>query len=256
MIGASAGDIIGSVCEQANIKSTKFTLFRKASTFTDDTVMSLALADAYLHDRDIAEYFRQFFGWYKHAGYGNMFKAWASDSTRKAYGSFGNGSAMRVSAAAYVANSIEDVLVRASESAVVTHNHPEGVKGAEAIALATFLARNGKSKDTILSAVIDHTSYNLEFELDNIKDDYFFDATCQNSVPQSLVAFRESTDFEDAVRLAISIGGDSDTIACMTGAIAGAFFARIPMEIDSEVRSRLDERLSGVLSLFEKRFVT
>lgn len=255
MIGAIAGDIIGSVYEQANIKTKDFPLFQKACVFTDDTVMALALADAFLHGRDLAENFRRFYAWYPRAGYGNMFKAWAMDPSRGAYNSFGNGSAMRVAAVAYAFDSVEDVLEMAAKSAAVTHNHPEGIKGAEAIALATFLARNGGSKDAILSAVIDRSGYDLDFSLDDIRDDYFFDTTCQGSVPQALVAFRESTDFEDALRSAISIGGDSDTIACMTGSIAGAFYQSVPTVIDLEIRSRLDERLSGVLNLFEERFI-
>ncbi len=255
MIGAIAGDVIGSIYEQANIKTKDFPLFQKECVFTDDTVMALALADAFLHGRDIAENFRRFYAWYPRAGYGNMFKAWALDTSREAYNSYGNGSAMRVTAAAYAFDTAEEVLANAAESAVVTHNHPEGIKGAESIALATFLARKGHSKDAILSAVIDVSGYDLDFSLDDIRDEYFFDTTCQGSVPQALVAFRESTDFEDAVRSAISIGGDSDTIACMTGSIAEAFYQSVPIGIDQEVRNRLDERLAGVLKLFEDRFI-
>lgn len=255
MIGAIAGDVIGSVYEQANIKTKDFQLFQKACSYTDDTVMALALADAFLHGRDIGSNFRRFYSWYPRAGYGNMFKAWATDPSREAYNSYGNGSAMRVTAVAYASDTSEEVLEKAEESAVVTHNHPEGVKGAKAIALATFLAKDGKSKDAVLDAVIDETGYDLEFSLDDIRDDYFFDTTCQGSVPQALVAFRESADFEDAIRSAISIGGDSDTIACMAGSIAAAYYHSVPTEIDLEVRSRLDERLSGVLSLFEDRFI-
>lgn len=255
MIGAIAGDVIGSIYEQANIKTKNFPLFQKSCLFTDDTVMALALADALIHSRDIGSNFRRFYSWYPRAGYGNMFKAWALDPTRGAYNSFGNGSAMRVTAVAYAFETSDEVLAEAEESAIVTHNHAEGIKGAKAIALATFLARNGRPKEAILDAVIDLTGYDLEFSLDDIRDTYFFDTTCQGSVPQALVAFRESTDFEDAIRSAISIGGDSDTIACMAGSIAGAYYQSVPKEIDRHVRSRLDERLSGVLSLFEEKFI-
>jgi len=255
MIGAVAGDVIGSVYEQANIKTKDFPLFQRDCVFTDDTVMLLALADAFLHGRDFGTNFRRFYSWYPRAGYGNMFKAWAVDPSREAYNSFGNGSAMRVAAVAYACDAAKEVLEKAEESAAVTHNHSEGIKGAKAIALATFLARTGKTKDAILNAVVDVTGYDLEFSLDEIRDDYIFDATCQGSVPQALVAFREGIDFEDVIRSAVSIGGDSDTIACMAGAVAGAYFCSVPSEISDEVRGRLDERLAGVLELFEERFV-
>ena len=176
------------------------------------------------------------------------------DETRGPYHSFGNGSAMRVSAVAYVARSSGDALELAAQSAAVTHNHPKGIEGAQAIALATFLARQGADKDGILRAVMDHTSYDLAFDLDDIRQTYTFDATCQGSVPQTLVAFREGVDFEDTLRRAISIGGDSDTVACMAGAIAGPFHS-VPQGINHDVRARLNERLNGVLSLFDQKFI-
>jgi len=254
MIGAIAGDIIGSVFEQANIKHKNFPLFCKQSCFTDDTVMSLALADALLHGREIAETFRTFYRWYPRAGYGTLFKHWASTPDAPAYNSFGNGSAMRVSACAYAHENREDVLHCAHTSAGVTHNHPEGIKGAEAIALGVFLARTGQGKAEILAEIRAHTGYDLGFTLDDIRATYSFDATCQGSVPQALVAFREGRDFEDVIRCAVSTGGDSDTIACMAGAIAGAHYG-VPKDIVLGVRGRLDERLSVVLDLHENRFL-
>jgi len=254
MIGAIAGDIIGSVFEQANIKHKDFPLFCKRSRFTDDTVMSLALADALLHGRDIGENFRRFYRWYPRAGYGNLFKHWASTPDAPAYNSYGNGSAMRVTACAYARDSLEAVLACARESAAVTHDHPEGIKGAEAIALGTFLARKGDGKADILAGIEALTGYDLGFSLADIRAVYTFDATCQGSVPQALVAFREGIDFEDVVRCAISVGGDSDTIACMAGAIAGAFYG-VPDPIAAVVRARLDQRLYGVLALFENQFL-
>ena len=254
MIGAIAGDMIGSVFEQANIKHKDFPLFCKQSCFTDDTVMSLALADALLHGRDVAENFRRFYRWYPRAGYGTLFKHWASTPDAPAYNSFGNGSAMRVAACSYAFENREDVLACARESAEVTHDHPEGIKGAEAVALGVFLARNGLGKADILAEIVAHTGYDLGFTLADIRATYSFDATCQGSVPQALVAFREGLDFEDVIRCAVSIGGDSDTIACMAGAIAGAHYG-VPKAIKLEVRGRLDERLSGVLALFETRFL-
>ena len=254
MIGAIAGDVIGSVFEQANIKHKDFPLFCKQSRVTDDTVMSLALADTLLHGRDIAENFRRFYRWYPRAGYGTLFKHWASTPNAPAYHSFGNGSAMRVAGCAYANESRETVLACARASAAVTHNHPEGIKGAEAIALGVFLAREGRAKAEILAEVQAHTGYELGFTLDSIRASYSFDATCQGSVPQALVAFREGQDFEDVIRCAVSIGGDSDTIACMAGAIAGAHYG-VPQAIALEVQGRLDERLSGVLALFENQFM-
>lgn len=253
MIGAIAGDIIGSVFEQANIKHKEFSLFCKQSHFTDDSVMTLALADALLHGRDIAANFRRFYQWYPRAGYGNLFKHWASSPEAPAYNSYGNGSAMRVAACAAAHESREVVLACARKSAAVTHNHPEGIKGAEAIALGAFLARKEYSKADILAEIVAYSGYDLGFSLADIRAGYFFDATCQGSVPQALVAFREGADFEDVIRCAVSIGGDTDTIACMAGAIAGAHYG-VPMAIAKGVRGRLDERLSGVLALYEARF--
>ena len=254
MIGAIAGDMIGSVFEEANIKHKDFPLFCKQSCFTDDTVMTLALADALLHGRNVAENFRRFYRWYPRAGYGTLFKHWASAPGAPPYNSFGNGSAMRVAACAYAHNNRADVLACARKSAEVTHNHPEGMRGAEAIALGVFLARGERGKAEVLAEIVAHSGYDLGFALEGIRANYSFDATCQGSVPQALVAFREGLDFEDVIRCAVSIGGDSDTIACMAGAIAGAHFG-VPKAIKLEVQGRRDERLSGVLALFESRFI-
>ena len=253
MIGAIAGDVIGSTYEHANVRHMGFDLFPDGSTFTDDTVMTLALAEAVMNGRDIAENYRRFCSWYPKAGYGDMFKAWAMDPTRGPYESYGNGAPMRVSPVVALATSRDEALNLATESAAPTHNHSEGIKGAQVIALAGFMAREGASKDDILAEAAKLSGYDLAFDLDDIRDHYTFDATCQGSVPQALVAFREGTDFEDTIRRAISIGGDSDTIACMAGTIAGPFFG-VPTEIDRQARARLDSRLSGILSNFETRF--
>lgn len=253
IIGAIAGDVIGSVYEGRNVKSTDFPLFSPASGPTDDSVLTLALADALLHGRDIAASFRRYYALYPHAGYGAMFHDWAMSPGMGPYGSFGNGSAMRVSPVAWAFDDETAVLDAARDSAAVSHDHPEGIKGAQAIALAAFLARKGTGKDGILEPVAARTGYDLGFSLDEIRPRYRFDATCQGSVPQALVAFREGRDFEDTIRRAVSIGGDSDTIACMAGAVAGAHFG-VPGEIDAETRARLDERLNGVLAAFEARF--
>ena len=253
VLGAIAGDVIGSTYEHANVRHMGFDLFPEGAKFTDDTVMTLALADALLHGRDIAASYRRFCGWYPKVGYGFMFKAWATDPARGAYGSFGNGSAMRVSPVIAVAKTRDEALELAADSAAPTHDHPEGIKGAQAVALGGFLAREGAAKADILAEVTALTGYDLGFDLDDIRAEYAFDATCQGSVPQALVAFREGQDFEDTIRRAISIGGDSDTIACMAGAIAGPFFG-LPEGIATQTRARLDDRLRGVLELFAKAF--
>ena len=253
MIGPIAGDVIGSTYEHANVRHTGFDLFPEGSKFTDDTVMTLALAEALLNGRDIAENYRRFCGWYLKAGYGFMFKAWAMDPTRGPYESYGNGAPMRVSPVVAVASNRDEALNLATESAAPTHNHPEGIKGAQVIALAGFMAREGAGKDDILAEAFALSGYDLAFDLDDIRDDYAFDATCQGSVPQALVAFREGKDFEDTIRRAISIGGDSDTIACMAGTIAGPFFG-VPPEIVIQTRAHLDDPLTGILSNFETRF--
>ena len=253
MIGAIAGDIVGSVYEQANIRSTDFPLFQPASRFTDDTVMALAVADALIHGRDFAANLRRFCLWYPRAGYGAMFKAWALDDTRGPYQSFGNGSAMRVTAVAHAFETADEVLAAAMASAAVSHDHPEGIKGAQSVALAALRARQGWDGPDILEEVTDRFGYDLGFDLDDIRATYSFDATCQGSVPQAFVAFREARDFEHCLRLAVSIGGDSDTIACMAGSMAGPYFGA-PAAIIAEVQGRLDDRLRGVLALFMQRY--
>ena len=255
MLGAIAGDVIGSVFERRNLKSKDFPLFSRASQFTDDSVLTAAVADCLLHGRDYAEAFRAFYRWYPRAGYGFLFANWARNPQEEAYGSFGNGSAMRVSPVAWAHETLDEVLSEAAASAAVTHNSVDGIKGAQAVAAATFLARTGKSKGAILSAILDRFRYDLDFTLDDIRAHYRFDATCQGTVPQALVAFRDSTDFEDAIRSAISIGGDSDTLACMAGSIAAAYYGGVPSTIEAPVRDRLDERLNGILDLFERRFL-
>ena len=254
ILGAIAGDVIGMRFERFNRKSKEFALFSHVSRFTDDTVLTLALADALTTGQDFAVGFRGFGLAYPDAGYGGTFRKWLSDPDMRPYGSYGNGAAMRVSPVAYAFHTEKEVLASARASAAVTHSHPEGIKGAEAIALAVFLARMGQSRDQILRRVVKLADYDLDFTLDDIRPTYRFDVSCQGSVPQALVAFREAADFEDAIRGAISIGGDSDTIACMAGAIAAPFFGGVPEEIGQEVRRRLDSRLNNVLAEFEARY--
>jgi len=252
MLGAIAGDIIGSVYEHHNIKTTEFPLFSSNSRFTDDTVMTLAIADSLMNGEDWGSKLKEYFLIYPNAGYGRSFKGWCWAKQGEPYRSWGNGSAMRVSAIGFAGESLEQVLTKAKESAEITHNHPEGIKGAQATAAAIFLARTGADKATIKQYIETDFSYELSDSIANIRKDYSFDVSCQGSVPQAIIAFLESTDFESAIRLSISIGGDSDTIACICGGIAEAFYGGVPEEIEQQIITRLNPHLSSVLSAFEQ----
>jgi len=254
VIGAIAGDIIGSVYEGNEIKSTDFDLFSPESTFTDDTVLTVAVADCILHDKEYAATFKEYGRRYPYAGYGGMFQMWLLSNRSQPYNSFGNGSAMRVSPVGFAFKSLEETLEEAERSAAVTHNHPEGIKGAQAVAAAIFLAREEESKDKVKEYIQRNFGYNLWQTLDEIRPYYSFDETCQGSVPQSIIAFLESESYEDAVRKAISIGGDSDTIACITGGIAQAYYKKIPEYIIKEVRNILDSELLKAVDLFNERY--
>ncbi|MEE9258899.1 MAG: ADP-ribosylglycohydrolase family protein [Nitrospinaceae bacterium] len=254
MLGAIAGDIIGSVYEAANIKTTEFPLFREDSSFTDDTVLTVALADSILHGADFTDKLKEYYNLYPNAGYGISFIGWASSASREPYNSWGNGSAMRVSPVGFAFDSLEEVLDRAKQSAEVTHNHEEGIKGAQAVAAAVFLARTGEGKDSIKQYIENTFGYAMEEPLDSIRKHYSFNGSCQGSVPQAITAFLESVDIEDAIRKAVSIGGDSDTIACIAGGIAHAFYKEMPEEIVDHVYRILDSRLRQTVTLFCNRF--
>ena len=254
MIGAIAGDIIGSVYERYNIKTTDFPLFSKGCRFTDDTVLTVALADSILHNASFVSKLKEYFNYYPNAGYGGNFYLWASSNNNKPYNSWGNGSAMRVSPVGFVYNDLQTVLEEAKLSAEVTHNHPEGIKGAEVTASAIFLARSGKNKEEIKDYIENTFKYNLSEPLDSIREYYTFDVSCQGSVPQAIIAFLESEDYESAIRNAISIGGDSDTIACITGGIAQAFYGDVPDFIKEKVFQILDERLRNITHEFNLKY--
>jgi ADP-ribosylglycohydrolase len=254
MIGAIAGDIIGSVFEHHTIKSTQFPLFSRYSGFTDDTVLTVAIADSILKKVDYATSLKAFAQKYPDAGYGSSFYRWIFSSDSRPYNSWGNGSAMRVSPVGFAFDSMEDVLSEAKKSAEVTHNHPEGIKGAQATALAVFTARSGKSKATIKQEISDRFGYNLDRALDDIRPHYRFDISCQGSVPEAIIAFLEGKDFEDAIRKAISLGGDSDTQACIAGGIAQAYYQNIPREIVSDVRKRLPEEFLLIIDEFSEKY--
>jgi ADP-ribosylglycohydrolase len=255
MIGAIAGDMIGSSYEgRRNIKTTDFDIFSRGFKFTDDTVLTLAVADWILTATPLVEKLKSYFRRYPRAGYGKNFEAWAASENTKPYYGQGNGSAMRVSAVGFAYDRLDEVLEHAKGSAEVTHNHPEGIKGAQATAGAIFLARTGRGKGEIRDYIEATFGYRLDRPLAEIRKNYKFDATCKGSVPQAITAFLESTDFEDAVRKAISLGGDSDTIACIAGGIAQAYYGGVPEVIVRRVYESLDAHLSGVTRKFTETY--
>ena len=253
MIGAIAGDIIGSRFEAHNYKGKDFELFDRFCHFTDDTVLTCATAQALLTDQDYKKSYQDFYKRYPGRGYGPKFRMWAAGNIPGPYGSFGNGSAMRVSPVAWSFESLTDILTEAECSAKVSHNHPEGIKGAQCLAAAVFLGRTGKSKSEIRDYIVNHFGYNINFTLDSIRPKYRTDLSCQGSVPQAVVAFLESENFTDAIRNAISIGGDSDTIGAMTGAMAEAFYGGVPAEILREVWKYLDDDLQEIVQRFSSK---
>jgi ADP-ribosylglycohydrolase len=254
MLGAVAGDIIGSAFEFHPVRITKFELFSAKSTFTDDTVLTIATADCILHNKDYARTFKEYGRRYPNAGYGGNFRRWLFSKDSKSYNSYGNGSAMRVSPVGFAFKTLNDVLKEAECSAAVTHNHPEGIKGAQAVAAAIFLAKRDSDKKLIGEYIQTTFGYKLDRTLNEIRPNYHFDETCQGSVPEAITAFLESDDYEDAVRKAVSLGGDSDTLACMAGGIAQAFYKVIPGYIIKETRKRLDSELLKVVDEFEEKF--
>lgn len=254
MLGAITGDIIGSIFERNNIKTKEFPLFQTTSHFTDDTVLSVAVADLILNGGGYIDIYKTYYRRYPQAGYGKGFKNWANSENREPYNSLGNGSAMRVSPVGFAFNNLETVLQEAERSAEVTHNHPEGIRGARATATAIFLARTGNDKSAIKSYIETTFGYNLNQTLDEIRPAYRFDVSCQGSVPQAIIAFLESTDFEDAIRNAISIGGDSDTIACICGGIAHAFYGEVPEFIARQTLALLDTDLYNITQGFMDKY--
>ena len=260
MIGAIIGDIVGSRFEWHNIKTKEFELFHRRCHPTDDSVMTLAVAQAILDSegdpaslsqnavRRMQEIGRRYPG----AGYGGRFNRWLYAQDPRPYHSYGNGSAMRVSPCGFAAKTLEEAIAMADAVTRVTHDHPEGMKGAEATAAAIFLARSGKSKEEIREHIVQHY-YPLGFTLDEIRPSYTFDVSCQGSVPQALEAFFESESFEDAIRSAVSIGGDSDTIAAITGGVAEAYYG-VPEEIRDMALSYLDDTEMEILIAFSEKY--
>jgi ADP-ribosylglycohydrolase len=243
------------VYEFSPIKTTDFELFSARSTFTDDTVLTVALAEAILHEKDYGRTMKEYYRRYPHAGYGGFFHHWARSEDSRPYNSWGNGAAMRISPAGFAYDTLEEVLERAEYFTAITHNHPEGIRGAQATAAAVFLARKGSSKEEIKAAIESRFGYDLSLSLDEIRPTYAFDVSCQGTVPQAITAFLESRDFEDAIRKAVSLGGDSDTLACITGGIAHAYYGNVPDRIAAMVFRILDDELGDVTKAFMKTFV-
>lgn len=254
MIGAIVGDIVGSIYEFNNIKTKEFPLFRDKCFFTDDTVMTLAVAEGLMkvgERDDFIDAVKKYGRMYPDAGYGGRFGSWIFSDSREPYNSWGNGSAMRTAAVGWWFDSMEETRRMAALAASVTHDHPEGIKGAESTAAAIFLARTGHSKAEIKEYVEREFGYDLSQTLDEIRPRYRFNESCQDTVPQAIIAFLESNDFEDAIRNAISLGGDSDTLAAITGSIAEAAYG-VPQWIQDRAWEYLDEPLRDVLRRWEQ----
>ncbi len=275
MLGAIIGDTVGSVYEFHNIKTTDFPLFERRCNYTDDSIMTMAVADWLLtdpqHGMDTLE--ASFLAFAKKypcpmGGYGGGFQRWLFHpeqlasydengnhalSQRHPYNSFGNGAAMRCSANGWMFDTLEETERVAGLSAAITHNHPEGIKGAQATTAAIFMARNGKSKEEIKAYITTRFGYDLDRTCDDIRPVYDWDSSCQGTVPEAMVAFLDSTDFESAIRLAVSLGGDSDTLACITGGIAEAYYKDIPDDIALKIWSLTPDDFKGIFRKMEAR---
>lgn len=254
MIGAVAGDIVGSVYEARPTKRKDFPLFHPLSRFTDDSVLTIAIAKALLEDKNYARAMRELGLRYPWAGYGQGFWRWLHAEVPRPYGSWGNGSAMRVSPVGLAFETEAEVLQEASRSASVTHDHPEGIKGAQATALAVWLARKAHDKELIRSEISRRFGYDLSRTVEAVRANYSFEISCQRTVPEALICFLESDSWEEAVRNAVSLGGDSDTLASIAGAVAEAFHDPPPMEVILEVKRKLTPHLWGILAEFYARF--
>jgi ADP-ribosylglycohydrolase len=255
MLGAIAGDVIGSIFEWNNVKTKNFSLFSTDTCFTDDTVLTVALAEAILAGTDYDRVMREYYYRYPQAGYGGSFHDWALSAAPAPYSSWGNGAAMRISPAAYAYDTLDEVLLWSEHFTALTHNHPEGIKGGQATAAAIFIARKGGSKADIRHFIEDRFGYDLSRTVDGIRATYDFDESCQGTVPEALTCLLEASDFEDAIRNAISIGGDSDTLACITGSVAEPLFGGVPEPIAQFVVGKLDHHLRGVTTDFIAKYV-
>ncbi|MCR5035845.1 MAG: ADP-ribosylglycohydrolase family protein [Bacteroidales bacterium] len=278
-IGAIIGDVVGSIYEFENIKTTDFPFFSRKSDYTDDTIMTIAVADWLANtDRSHMALEDKLVNWAMYnpcpmGGYGESFRRWlflpealrdfdnlgntvkTGKSQRHPYNSFGNGSAMRASACGWAAKTLEEALDLGKRSAEITHNHPEGIIGAQAVAAAIFMARKGESRDAICNYIEREFDYNLDITCDDIRPYYEWESSCQGTVPPAIIAWLDSNDFEEAIRLAISLGGDSDTLACITGAIAQAYYAEIPDFIVERIQSLLPPAFLQVIDQLSKQTI-
>ncbi len=255
LLGAITGDVIGSVYEVRPIKSKDFPLFQSESTFTDDTVLTVAVAQAILEGRAYAEVLREVGRRYPRAGYGGWFRRWLEKDEAESYGSWGNGSAMRVSPVGWAFEDPLRVLEEANASAAITHDHPEGIKGAQAVALAVFGVRSGWGRSRLRDEISSRFEYDLDQSVAEIRPGYSFDVSCMGTVPPAIVCYLESENFVDAVRNAVSLGGDSDTLACISGAIAEAGYRGVPGEVRAQVEARLPQDLMKVVAAFQERYM-
>ena len=254
MLGAIVGDIVGSVYEFDNIKTTEFPLFGDDCHFTDDSILTIALAETILKDLDYVATMKQYYVRFPYGGYGGSFLRWVRSDDNLPYNCWVNGSGMRISPVGFAFDSLEEVLAKAKKYTEVTHNHPEGIAGAQATAAAIFLARTGSSKEEIRRYVSENFQYNLQRTCDEIRPDYAFNESCRGTVPEAMIAFLDSTDYENAIRLAVSLGGDSDTLACITGGIAEAFYGGVPKAIADEAVTYLVEPLRVVTEEFTGKY--
>ncbi len=254
MIGAVIGDIVGSVFEFDNQRSVDFPLFSSSSTFTDDSVLTFATAAVLLDKGDYSAAYQDFARRYPGRGYGGNFYRWIYTDDPQPYNSFGNGSAMRVSPVGFAFESLEETLAEARRSAEVTHNHPEGIKGAQATAQVIFMSRKGATKAEIKQEITQRYGYDLSRPLDLIRQVNQFDATCPGSLPEAISVFLEGKDYEHTIRLAVSIGGDTDTIACIAGGMAQAFYGSIPAGIERDARARISAEFVDILDRFQTQF--
>ena len=254
MLGAIAGDIIGSRWEATGEKRHEFPLFTEHSRFTDDTAMTVAVAHAILTDGDYARAMREVGRRHPLVGYGRGFQDWLADPAMGPYGSYGNGAAMRVSAIGEAARSLDEALAEATRCAALTHDHPDGIAGAQAVAMAVYLARAREGKERIRREVSARLGYDLGRRLADVRPGYTWDLAASRSVPEAILCFLEAADYEDAVRNAVSLGGDADTMACIAGAIAEAHWGRVPPPIATEARARLPAEFLSVLDAFEASY--
>lgn len=254
LLGAVGGDVAGSIYEFRPDKREDIPLLTAESTFTDDSVLTLATAEVLLEGGTYAEAYHHYGRTYPGRGYGGNFSRWLASDRPEPYGSFGNGSAMRVSPVGFFCGSMAQVLSEAARSAAVTHDHPEGIKGAQAVAGAIFLARTGEDKRTIRAFVEATGGYDLSVSVATLRPRYAFDESCQGTVPAALVAFLDASDYTDTLRKAISLGGDADTLACIAGSVAAAFYRTLPEPFARIVLSLLPSELRALLERFDRMY--